>query len=44
MTTRLKKGLENGGGINQGELPMSGGARDVEKERWWWIGGTDGFA
>ena len=50
MPTHLKKDLENGGDFSQSEqeisreMPNGGCGGEVEKESWWWIGGTDGFS
>ena len=55
MPTHLKKDSENGGSVvyqnelegGLGRLPGDAGrrvGRGVEKERRWWIGGTDGFS
>ena len=56
VPTHLKKGLKNGGGVTQSELQRNwrsgfagrcrseDGDGEVEKERWWWIGGTGGFS
>ena len=55
MHTNLKKDLENGGSVTRSELglegngggrkmPVGGLAGEVEKERRWWIGGTDAFS
>lgn len=53
MLAYSKRGLENGGGVTQSEvrgdrelgygrkMPVGWG---VEKERRWWIGGTDEFS
>ena len=55
MPVHLKKGLKNGGNTCLDELEGERGLgcrpgdagrrerRECEKERWWWIGGTDGF-
>ena len=34
---------EAGSGVCR-KMPGRGSDGEVEKERWWWIGGTDGFS
>jgi len=42
-SARMSRRGDAGPGVCR-EMPAGGWAGDVEKERWWWIGGTDGFS
>jgi len=42
-SARMSRGGIAGPGVSR-KMPAGGWAGDVEKERWWWIGGTVGFS